>query len=218
MAVTIWTGLIILVLVGQVSILLLFRSLRSYASRKGDDLATKEDMGAITREVEKVRAEYKGQLEALAQQNKEQLEGLAQQNRLLLESVRQRHELRLAALDRRLAAHQDAYTLWWKLMGSIFDEQKIGETVMECQDWFVRNRLYLQPEVAQAFSLAYHLAFHHNDLVLAREQSSVLQENMQTVRRAGEVIIKAVELPGLREGEFQPLANDKNRQSGMKGT
>ena len=84
-----------LVLAGQGALFLVARWLRSYASEKGKSLATKEDIGGITREVEKVRAEYKEQLEALAQRNREQLEGLAQQNCLLLESVRQRHELRL---------------------------------------------------------------------------------------------------------------------------
>jgi len=97
------TMLELLLLLGVGAIVLLLRSLRSYATEKGKNLATKEDIGTITREVEKVRSEYA-----------ERFESLAQQNRLLLEHTRQRHELRLAALDRRLAAHQEAYALWWR--------------------------------------------------------------------------------------------------------
>ena len=36
---------------------LLLRSLRSYATKKGENLATKEDVAAITREVEEVKRE-----------------------------------------------------------------------------------------------------------------------------------------------------------------
>ncbi len=127
-------------------------------------------------------------MEKILAENKEQLEGLAQQNRLLLKAC----------------ANRMSYAFWWRLLGSIRSEE-IGNRVLESQEWFVENRLYLQSEVAGAFSLAYHAAHIHKDLLLAGERSSALRENMQTVRRAGEFEINAVELPGLKDGEFEPL-------------
>ena len=71
--------------------------LPSYLSEKGKNLATKEDIAEITREVERVKSE-----------SRERLEGI-------LEHLRYRNQLRLAALDRRLQAHQEAYALLGKL-------------------------------------------------------------------------------------------------------
>ena len=192
----------LLLLLGVGAIVLLLRSLRSYATEKGKNLATKEDIGTITREVEKVRSEYA-----------ERFESLAQQNRLLLEHTRQRHELRLAALDRRLAAHQEAYVLWWRLLGSVHKEQEIGNVVTECQDWWVHNRLYLEPEAAEAFSAAYHAAFSHRDYLQARLERSELEENWRKIRIAGEIIVKAVQLPSLQEGEYRPLEQESEDTS-----
>jgi len=68
-----------------------------------------------------------------------------------------RHELGCSSSEKKWTHHgqqQEFACIFRRLHGcielgiQIFDEQKIGEMVMECQDWFVRNRLYLQPKVA----------------------------------------------------------------------
>jgi len=194
---------LLLVLLGEVAILLLLGSLRSYATEKGKNLATKEDIGAITHEVEQVHAEYR-----------ERFEGLAQQNRILLEHTRQRHELRVAALDRRLAAHQEAYALWWKLIGSVHKEKEIGTVVVACQDWWICNRLYLEHEVAQAFSVAYHAAFSHRDYLRGSPDRPEIKDNWDKMMSVGEVIVKAVQLPRLHEGEYQPLHENETQKGG----
>ncbi len=60
-----------------------------YVRKKAENQATKDDVGKITAKVESIKSEYA----------------------LLLEDVRAHHLLRLAALEKRLAAHQAAYTL-----------------------------------------------------------------------------------------------------------
>ena len=177
----------------------LLLSLRSYVKKKGENQATKEDMAAITREVEKVKHEYAAQLETIAQQD-----------RLVVEAVKQRHDLRLAALDRRLIAHQEAYSHWWNLLLSVHDKDEVGERVRECQDWFVKNRLYLEPEVADAFSEAYQAAFVHRDLVDAKMSKPEILENWEKIRSVGSIVVAAVKLPALSGGEPTPL-NDEDR-------
>lgn len=172
----------------------LLSALQSYVTKKGSNLATKEDIREITRKVEEVRSEYRD----------------SQQNRVLIERDRQRHELRLAALDRRLTAHQEAYTLWWNLLGSVHKKDEIGKVVVECQDWFVRNRLYLEPEVARAFSEAYHAAFNHRDYVEARDPNIDIKENWNTIRKVGEIIVEAVRLPILKE--YSPVEGEVNEK------
>lgn len=77
---------------GGVVFLLLKSFLPSYLAQKAQNLATKEDIARITNEIERVKSEYA----------------------FLLEELKARHQMRLAAVDRRLQAHQDAYSLWRK--------------------------------------------------------------------------------------------------------
>lgn len=74
----------------------------TFLKEKGKNLAIQQDIGKITDEIEKVKL----------------------QNNLLLEEVRGRHQLRLAALDRRLQAHQEAFTLWRNLLSKAHNEKK----------------------------------------------------------------------------------------------
>lgn len=177
--------------------------LPSYLTEKGKNLATKEDLAAITREVESVRHEYAVRLE-----------NLAQQNRLILEQGSRRHQLRMAALDRRLDIHQQAYLLWVKLVGSVYRENQLGDVVMECQDWWQRHCLYLDGSARQAFRDAYMAATHHHDLVKAHEDAQVLGESWATIMRAGELVVTAVELPPIAgvDSGIQDKAGLSNRE------
>lgn len=180
-------------------LLVLFGSfLGSYLRMKGKNLATKEDTDAITKKVETVRAEYA-----------KQLESLAQEHRLFIQREERKHELSLAALDKRLAAHQEAYALWWELMWNASKKENVGEIVMKCQEWWVHNSLYLTAEARKAFSEAYHAAHLHPDLLEARESSDEIRENFKTIRQAGEVLVRAVTLPSWGEDEFRPVNEQK---------
>ena len=169
-----------------------------YIRKKGENLATKQDIAEITDEIEKVRSVYT-----------KRLEGISQQNRLLLEQAKRKHQLSIAALDRRLEAHQNAYALWWK-MRSVLHNDKAGSLVIECQDWWVKNCLYLDAEARQAFHNAYHAVFSHRELVDGyrgtSEGSEIVKKNFSTVMEAGDKIVKGVELPSLGEDEYKPVA------------
>ena len=56
-------------------------------------------------------------------------------------NLQYKHALRVAALDRRLAVHQEAYTLWWKLPTVAHDRNDARRTsyVRECENWWVKN-------------------------------------------------------------------------------
>ena len=166
---------------------------QKYLNKKGENLATKEDIAEITDKIEQVKSAYTERLE----------------------QTKLNHQLRLAALDRRLEAHQEAYTLWWKLMGVVHDNASIGGVIMECQDWWVKNNLYLDPEVRQAFRTAYHSAstycqiyteLREADSIERQRRERSLSESWDSVNDAGEVIAKAVELPDLVEKEHKPVS------------
>jgi hypothetical protein len=65
-----------------------------YLRERGKNLATKKDVGELTEKVEVVRSAFAADLE----------------------DRKASHQLRAACLDRRLLAHQEAYTLWLDLV------------------------------------------------------------------------------------------------------
>jgi hypothetical protein len=174
--------------------------LKTYASQKGRNLATKEDIADITARIEAVRAEF-------VRQRDERRE----QHEILLKQQDLQQQLRLAALDRRLEVHQEAYALWWELMAAVYEQQKVGPAVMACQDWWVRNCLYLSGEVRPAFSVAYHSALTYNeayrsskDVIAGRGVRDVMKENFEAVRRVGELLVRATPLPDLAADDIDP--------------
>lgn len=182
-----WLYIVVILLTGLASYL------GSYLRRKAENLATKEDTSAITREVERIRVEYA-----------ERLENLSHQNRLLLEQANRRHRLRMAALERRLEAHQQAYALWWELLRKVHKEE-IGDLVMECEDWWVKNCLYLDAEGRQAFKTAVQAAFDHRTFLRPVFDAYAAKENWSRIIAAGDAIVKGVELPSLGEGEYSSI-------------
>lgn len=166
----------------------------SYLRTKGKNLADKEDIAELTNIVECIRAEHSKQLEMLAQQN-----------RLILKSQDQEHELSMAALEKRLAAHQEAYALWWELLDNCYTKEDVVKSTMKCQEWWVNNNLYLSSDARLAFRLAYSAAFNHPDYLSFHEDAKLLKENFEDISRAGEVIIKSVSLPVWGASEFSPL-------------
>ncbi len=169
-------------LVGAFAATLLLRHyLPEYAKEKGKNLATKEDIGEITRKVEAIRAEYNH----------------------VLEEIKNRNQLRLAAIDRRLQAHQEAYAYWAALMKYIH-EDRVDEVAREAEDWWTHNCLYLTPAARRAFSDAVWAAHNHRSYVRERIEVADIRANFAMVRSAVDAIVAGVELPSLGEAE-QPL-------------
>jgi hypothetical protein len=164
-----------------VAALILKNYVPAYLSKKGENLATKEDIAAITREVEKVRLEYA----------------------LIVENTKSEHQLRSAALDDRLRAHQQAFTHWRQLMQAAHnnDDDELRSRIKECQRWWNENCLYLSPESREAFSDSFWAARHltsHGKATLGPEAQ---ERNWQRAGHAGEVLLKAVQLPTLGSRE-----------------
>src|SRR5689334_15919765 len=73
---------------------------------------------------------------------------------MMLEGTKEQ-QLRLAALDKRLQAHQEAFTLWQRLIFADRRNDEFSKVVTECQDWWQSNCLYLTSEARSAFRKAY---------------------------------------------------------------
>ena len=165
-----------------------------YLKQRILNLAKLNDIGAITQQVEEIRRK----------QNE------------ILELTKQRHELRMVAVNRRLSAHQEAYTRWWGLMKVVHQKDKVAQKVMDFQSWFVKNRLYLEPEVAQALNSAFHAAFFHRDFLEAKEPKDFIRENWEKIQNVGEIIVRAVKLPELHEKEYSPVKGAESAYGSSK--
>ena len=156
--------------------LLVGQILPSYFKEKGKNLATKEDITQITEKIESVKHTYA----------------------LLIEEYRKRERLRFAAFDRRLEVHQQAFALWWELVGSIHSDE-VGQKVETCQNFWVENCLYLTAEASHAFRTSFHAASDHRVFKGDSEES---RPNFERILEAGNIIRKAIELPPLKEEEL----------------
>jgi hypothetical protein len=159
--------------------------LGSYLKKKAEHLATKEDIEEITKKVEDIRTQYSEQLESHKA------------------SLQLSNQLKLAALDKRLQKHQEAYSLWRRLLFNLRNEEKIGQSIDECQRWWDENCLYLGDEARSAFHSAIFLAVDFRNI--PRTDSKEIQEWFRRIKAAGDRIIEAVNLPSLGEDEIKPI-------------
>ena len=171
--------------VASVLTFLLFKGLISgYLPEKGKNLATKEDIAAITEKIESVKQQYS-----------EMLEGLKTKN-----------QLRVSALEQRLRAHQEAYQLWREINGAL-GHPEIDGVVQRCDKWWGENCLYLEPAARSSFLLAFVHARHlpsykreaGKDLEGARDLAQIYRE----INDTGGIIEECVSLPKLKEPEIK---------------
>lgn len=123
--------------------------------------------------------------------------------------LERKHQLRMAAAERRLEAHQQAFSLWRKLISTVHNEKEIHNVVGECQQWWNNNCLYLSPDAREKFRFAYVCAASHKDYVKDRSNPKLVTENWTNITDAGEAIVKGVELPTLGENEAKIIEEKK---------
>ncbi len=159
----------------------------SFLRQKGKNLATQKDISEITKKIEEVRSYYTSQ-----------------------------QQLRMASLDKRLAVHQEAYSLWYELTSAnIFDKRELETVLDKCIPWWEKNCLYLEPEAREAFINSCTAAFLHWDLFNQRAKSEDLQENWKVVNKAGEIIVNSVALPCIVDKDTGIEYRTKEKKGGV---
>ena len=159
---------------------------KSYLEAKGKNLADKEDIAKITREVESVRHDYNA----------------------LLEQMKARHQLRLAALDKRLAVHQEAFTLWRELyMATASDMDKIVE---KCRDWWNHHCVYLEPKVRDGFLDAINQEYMHRARMASNphDATKMISDHMGKMFAFPNLLFEAIQLPPLAEVALKELVKN----------
>lgn len=149
------------------------KHLEAYVGEKGKNLATKEDIGSITKEVEKVKEEFNRRIEDL----------------------KAHHQLRLVAAERRMQAHQEAFKLWYQLVDALRNKSHLVKDAVEaCNGWYYENCIFLGPASREAFQRAAMVATNHhvfealNDPVISKDNWIVYMAPLGP-------LIEEVELP-----------------------
>ncbi len=179
-----WAYLVMLIIAG------LGGYLGTYVRKKAENRALHEDLEKITDKVEGVRSLYA-----------ERMENISHQNRLIIEQSSRRHQLRLAALEKRLNTHQHAYTLWRKLVEVAHRGDQVNPVVMECQDWWNQNCLYLEAAARQAFANACLIAGDHHLLLKSHAPAEDVKNSWAIIMLPGKLLVEGVELPSIAEDE-----------------
>ncbi len=105
----------------------------------------------------------------------------------------QRKDLfRLAALDKRLEKHQEAFMLWHEMFLLVHNKEERTNKVLECQDWWFKNCLYLDPKARTAFRNAMLYLFDYDG-----KDEQMRREGWPEIAGAGDVIAAAVDLPSI---------------------
>jgi len=157
-----------------------------YLAEKGKNLATREDIGEITRTVESVKAVF--------QRDASELQ----------ETLKASTSLRFLAAEKRLEVHQQGFYLASQMLQRAFEDDitKRSHFEAECADFWQRNCLYLDKTVQEAFPDA-AAAFHiHMEMVqdyrgMGEAFTEKVKANMQQIRALVEAIKKAVDLPSI---------------------
>lgn len=113
---------------------------------------------------------------------------------------KQKDAFRLAAIERRLAVHQEAYALSKRILYAIHSDERHA-TLVECQKWWDTHCLYLGPLVRETLWRAMTDASSYD-----AEDPNMRRESWPKISGASHAILEAVGLPDLLPGEDNPEA------------
>jgi hypothetical protein len=108
----------------------------------------------------------------------------------------------MAALEKRLAAHQEAYALVHELVSSLHDADRVGNIANRCEKWWLEHCLYLDAKPRESFIAACHKAVFFHDLP---RDTKDREKTFQEILDVRVHLAAAVGLPAIGE--------DKQKQS-----
>lgn len=159
--------------------------LGAYLADKGKNRATKEDIAAITHEVEKVRDEF--------------VRGI--------EDLKAHHQLRMLAAERRMQAHQEAYVWWQKLWRSTVTEKKdeLDLQIEGFRSWYFENCIFLSKKTRLACIETIGSSLSYFGLIACRPEINypLINQTLAKLENAAAIIMSEVDLPPIKADEIR---------------
>jgi len=124
---------------------------------------------------------------------------------IIINRTNYQKQLKLAALEKRLDAHQKAFSIWRRIVFNLYKDT-IGDVVIEAQNWWENNCLYLGVKSRAAFFHCLNFAVHHSDMRKSRNREydykKEIKESWDTIMLPGKTLVEEVNLPSFGEEEF----------------
>jgi hypothetical protein len=150
----------------------------AYLAERGKNRATKEDIRFITQEVEEAKDVFQ--------------RGLSDLNA--------HHQLRMIAAERRIQAHQEAYTLYCELLDAMQEsEEGWSEIYSRTKDWYKKNNLYLGPETRLAFMVSIQGCERYRILRATADRTVLDEIRKEEIQRIFPILFHEVQLPSISE-------------------
>lgn len=146
-----------------------------YLKQKAQNLATKEDVGAITTIVEQIKRNHADEMASMAHTRQLEI------NRLDL-----LNNLRLASIDERLKAYQEAYSLIFRMLSVVGDRERSVDVLIECTTFWETRSLYISESARDALDKA---------MIALNSYSDERPQNRKIITNALRVIEQCVSLP-----------------------
>lgn len=161
----------------------------AYGKQKGKNLADKEDIAAITREVENVKNVFNRQMEDL----------------------KAHHQLRTVAAERRMQTHQDAFEKWLQMCDAIDkgETKELSKFAYECQEWWKKNIIFLGPKSRIAFNHSYVYCLKYCQAKEDPSRADEIEEIVQKTSELGAVLVEEVDLPPLSSQLISHLLTER---------
>jgi hypothetical protein len=188
----------------------LARALGAYSVKRAELRATKETLETITRIEGKVRQDFNLQLETFRNDQARAIEQFRAEQVLEMERFKAGQTHRFLAGEKRLQAHQEAFTHWRKVFATIHQADFLP-TVNAAIAWWNSNCLYLDGPARHLFIEGMNAIYGHqtlfnsnyggdrNALHVAEEAKQKLMERFDAVAPA---IFEAAKVPVLAGDEL----------------
>lgn len=165
------------------TLVLVWAILNGYATKKGENQALREDIPELTQLQRQVEHGFNE----------------------LLEQTKINNSLRLAALDRRLAAHQEAFVMWRKINAAHYakNPSETMSLVNDGQTWWDANCLYLEPDVRQAFAVVVANVHIAGQLIYQQGDPIMIGKLEESIRAFPDILFRSIKLPAMTKEEQQ---------------
>ncbi|MDE2887650.1 MAG: hypothetical protein OXR72_05495 [Gemmatimonadota bacterium] len=105
----------------------------------------------------------------------------------------------LVAMEKRLQAHQEAFSLWYAICSSLSD-QTVFELALRAEEWWKDNCLYLDAKSRHAFKLFPHaVRMRHELLSQTPRDTQMLLRVWEEIQEPGSLLAEGVGLPNIKD-------------------
>lgn len=135
--------------------------------------------------------------------NSREISKYSRDTTLIVAKLDYHNQLKMACIDKRLTAHQEAFSWWAELLRAT--DNDFLQVHMKCSQWWNNNCLYLDFTIQRDFLNAITQAKIHHQLVRAKGSELQIQTAWAKFEKFPESLFAAIQLPPLTKDEINSI-------------